>query len=146
MRAILGDSVLHQLEQKSATVPRYALGDVRRSYSATAHLYRNQQWGKKSRDSLRQPSVPTPAAIRKELVYLVDPLKLANHVLKLLQDKKFEEAHLLVQTASKSSPCVVSWNHIINSQMMEGKVNAAITLYNEVCRSFFSTSTMICRY
>jgi pentatricopeptide repeat protein len=146
VRTLLGDSALHQVEQRSANIPHQTLGSVRRSYSATALLCRSgpraiQQWSK-----LQSQPLPTPAAVRKELLYLLDPLKLANHVLNLLQGRKFDEACKLVREASKSFSCAVSWNHLIDSQLKEGKVNGAIKTYNEVCDSLCSTSPMTCQY
>jgi hypothetical protein len=74
-----------------------------------------------------------PGAIRKELTYLGDPLKLADHVFQLLRQDRFDEAKLLVQAASKSLPCTVSWNHLMDWQLSRGKVNSAIKTYNAVC-------------
>jgi tetratricopeptide (TPR) repeat protein len=70
------------------------------------------------------------------LTYLGDPLKLADHVLHLLRQNRFDEAELLVQTASKRFPCTVSWNHLMDWQLSQGKVNTAIKTYNAVCSSF----------
>lgn len=143
---LLGGSVLLQLEQRSAIVPHHASGVIGRSYSSTSHLYRGgpqDLWGgeKKAelqRRLLRPAKLLTPRAIRQELVHLPDPLKLADHVLNLTREGKFLEAHSLVQAASKTTPCTVSWNHLINSQLMEGKINKSIKLYNEVRKLFSS--------
>jgi hypothetical protein len=142
VRALLGDSVLHQLEQRTAVVTHHASRVIGRSYSATSRLHRNDpgdEWRKMRPEKLGRRPLPSPAAIRKELVYLLDPLKLADHVLNLLREGKFDEAQALVREASKNFPCTVSWNHLINSQLNEGKVNGAIKTYNEVCNSFLNT-------
>jgi hypothetical protein len=93
-----------------------------------------EQWlqSRGKRPSTKPRKLPTASATQKELVWLGDPLKLANHVLRLLSDDKFEEAENLVRTASKSNQCTVSWNHLVNWQLSRGKVNAAVKTYNEV--------------
>lgn len=74
----------------------------------------------------------------KELRYLGDPLKLADHVRKRLQvnsKESFEEAQKLVRAASKNTQCVVSWNHLISWQLQKGSLSAALKTYNEVSAS-----------
>ena len=68
----------------------------------------------------------------KELRYLNDPLKLAQHVVRLLDRDKALEAVEIVRAASRSMMCTVSWNHIIDDAMNRGKVTAAVKTYNEV--------------
>ena len=68
----------------------------------------------------------------KELQFLNDPLKLAEHVVNLLRQKKALEAVDLVRAASRAMPCTVSWNHIINDALNRGKVIGAVKFYNEV--------------
>lgn len=65
-------------------------------------------------------------------MFLKDPLKLANDVRDTLRKDRFEEAQEVVRTASKDLQCVVSWNHLIDWQMSQGKVNGAVKTYNEV--------------
>ncbi len=142
LHALLGDSVLNQIELGTAIVPCRASGASRRSSSASTHVHGNgplEEWKKTQPRKLGQQHVPGLAAIRKELVYLLDPLKLADHVANLAREKRFDEAQALVREASRSFPCTVSWNHLINLQLIEGKVNGAIKTYNEVYNSFLST-------
>ena len=68
----------------------------------------------------------------KELRYLNDPLKLAQHVVRLLDQDKALEAVEIVRAASRKMMCTVSWNHIIDDAMNRGKVTAAVKTYNEV--------------
>lgn len=73
------------------------------------------------------------ADIDKHLMYLTDPVKLADFVLKKCgSPQEFENAAEVVRAASKYMDCVVSWNHMINYHMQQGKLNLAIKLYNEV--------------
>jgi hypothetical protein len=141
LHTLLGDHILYQFGQRNTIVPKYALRATERNYSATSQIW--DRGRKPVERRLRQnrfgPSSKTPgklldpAAIRKELIYLGDPLKLADHVFHLLKQDRFDEAELLVQTASKSFPCTVSWNHLVDWQLSHGKVNVAIKTYNEVC-------------
>ena len=74
----------------------------------------------------------------KELLYLKDPLKLADHVRNTLKHGDEEKATSLVRLSSRSVKNVVSWNHLIDWQMGNGKTKVAIETYNEV----FSSLTM----
>lgn len=70
--------------------------------------------------------------VRKELQYLPDPLKLADHVRGVLKKGDVEKALGLTRIASKDMECIVSWNHIIGHLLAEKQVNAALKIYNEV--------------
>jgi hypothetical protein len=92
----------------------------------------------------------TRRQLEMELVYLRDPVKLADRVRSLLSSSsssggsnsgsgsgygdmdKAEKAANLVRLASRRYACTVSWNHLINDQMRHGRVNAALKLFNEV--------------
>jgi pentatricopeptide repeat protein len=71
-------------------------------------------------------------AIQKELVYVKDPLKLAEVVRDYLRKDLFLQAEELVKAASKDVLCTVSWNHMVDYLMSNGKINSAIKIYNEV--------------
>lgn len=76
-----------------------------------------------------------PAAdlhLRKELTYLNDPFKLAEHVLETLKAGNDEKALALVRLSSRELANIVSWNHVIDYQMKQGKTSVAIDTYNEV--------------
>lgn len=73
--------------------------------------------------------------LEKELVWLQDPLKLAENTISLLKDNKSEKAIDIVRMASKNISCSVSWNHLIDYEMSKGSIHKAIKIYNEVGRS-----------
>lgn len=79
-----------------------------------------------------KPSRLVERAVREELKWLRDPLKLAERVRATLQKNDEEKALALVRAASKSMNCVVSWNHIIDHNMRQGKTRIGHKLYNEV--------------
>lgn len=133
VRTLLGDPILHQFRRRNKIVPEYTSRAVERSYSSTSQTWEQDVKQNKSPPSSKTPGkVLNPGAIRKELTYLGDPLKLADHVFHLLRQDKFHEAELLVQTASKSLSCTVSWNHLMDWQLSQGKINTAIKTYNAV--------------
>ncbi|KAL9008265.1 MAG: hypothetical protein Q9173_006595 [Seirophora scorigena] len=68
----------------------------------------------------------------QELVWLRDPLKLAENTISLLRRDDHEKALDTVRMASKSISCSVSWNHLIDYDMSKGKVQKAIKKYNEM--------------
>ena len=71
-------------------------------------------------------------AVGKHLQYLKDPLKIAEHVQATLAKDRYDEALLLVRTASRDTKVTVSWNHLIDYLMKQQRLNAAIKLYNEM--------------
>lgn len=75
----------------------------------------------------------SPRALRKELIYLKDPLKLAEAVRTHLREDNFAAAEELVKAASKDVLCTVSWNHLVDYLLSKGKISAAIKTYNDVC-------------
>ncbi|KAL8670204.1 MAG: hypothetical protein Q9168_005250 [Polycauliona sp. 1 TL-2023] len=68
----------------------------------------------------------------KELIYLRDPVKMAENTIDLLRNDKNEKALELVRRASKHLPCTVSWNHLIDYEMSKGRIHKAVTIYNEM--------------
>ena len=72
------------------------------------------------------------AELEKELLYLPDPLKLAENTLNLLRQDEHNKALEIVRYASRTMPCTVSWNHIIDYDMSKGRVTPAMKTYNEV--------------
>ncbi|KAL9035533.1 MAG: hypothetical protein Q9180_004812 [Flavoplaca navasiana] len=67
-----------------------------------------------------------------ELVYLQDPLKLAENTIALLRNDDNDKAHDLVRRASKRMSCTVSWNHLVDYAMSTGSVKRAVHIYNEM--------------
>lgn len=70
--------------------------------------------------------------LEREVRWLKDPVKLADHAVKLLQEDDFEKALEIVRLASKDVECTVSWNHLIDYEMSTARVANAVRLYNEV--------------
>ena len=67
-----------------------------------------------------------------ELRWLKDPVRLADHTVKLLRQDDFAKALEIVRLASKDVECTVSWNHLIDYEMSKARVSMAVKLYNEV--------------
>lgn len=68
----------------------------------------------------------------KELQYLQDPLKLADHIRYVLQNDDEAKAQALVRLSSRAMANTISWNHLIDYQMKQGRTKAALETYNEV--------------
>lgn len=66
------------------------------------------------------------------LRYLKDPIKLAEFVRNALRDDNYDLAVKVVHEASSSTPCIVSWNHIIEYNLNRGRMNQALKCYNDV--------------
>lgn len=71
-------------------------------------------------------------AVKQHLQRMRDPYQIAQYVKKAIERGAFDEALLLVQRAGRQAQIVVSWNHLINHQLKEQRLNAAIKLYNDV--------------
>ncbi|KAL1301814.1 hypothetical protein AAFC00_006002 [Neodothiora populina] len=71
-------------------------------------------------------------AVKKELVYLKDPLKHANHVRQTLRENDIEKALALCRIASKEMQVIVSWNHTIDWLLARRHLKLAIKTYNEM--------------
>lgn len=82
--------------------------------------------------ALARSEVFTQTSLEQELRYLRDPRKLADYTLNLLQKDQEQKAYELVKMSSKSLPCTVSWNHLINFEMSQGRVANACKIYNDV--------------
>lgn len=70
-----------------------------------------------------------------EVRWLKDPVKLADHTVKLLREDQFEKALDIVRLASRDVVSTVSWNHLIDYEMSKARVPNAVKLYNEVSSS-----------
>ncbi|KAI1417716.1 hypothetical protein F5Y13DRAFT_185048 [Hypoxylon sp. FL1857] len=75
---------------------------------------------------------PQEWAAQKQLQYLNDPLHIADYVRKTLAKGNFEEAALITRKASRDKKVIVSWNHLIDYQLQNDRLHAAIKLYNEM--------------
>ena len=72
------------------------------------------------------------AAVRKRLELFPDPYHIAQHVTAALEKGSFDEALLMTRLASRKAKVEVSWNHLIDYQLKNKRLVAAIKLYNEV--------------
>ncbi len=72
------------------------------------------------------------AAVRKRLDLFPDPFHIAQHVTAALEKGSFDEALLMTRLASRKAKVEVSWNHLIDYQLKNKRLHAAIKLYNEV--------------
>lgn len=71
--------------------------------------------------------------VKKHLEFLDNNFNIAEHVERTLERGDYDEALLLVREASRSHNVVVSWNYLIGYLMRNGRLHAAIKLYNDVC-------------
>lgn len=71
-------------------------------------------------------------AVKKELVYLKDPLKHANHVKQTLRENDLDKALALCRIASKDMQVIVSWNHTIDYLLARRELKLALKTYNEM--------------
>ena len=123
---------------------RYA-SHARRSYATEAISFVNTPTPSPSLDTgISNPYVPQPRQstdqvelysknkLLQELKWLKDPLKLGDHTVRLLQHDDYQKALATVRLASKDVECTVSWNHLIDHCMSQGRVTDAVKLYNEV--------------
>ena len=120
-RALFAHTLSRALSQRTATshITEKKPGSIRAA------------WPRRNASSVAISSQRDP--LGKELQYLGDPLNLAKHVLQLLnQPGQDEKAAEMVRMASKSMPCTVSWNHMIDYYMSEGRVALAMSMYNDV--------------
>lgn len=113
---------------------------LRRGYTTNPSLAGDVPAG--GRPSL--PPIPShvveykKANLKLELRWLKDPVTLADRTVDLLREGNAQKALEIVRLASKDVQCTVSWNHLIDYHMGNGRhretinVHKAIKLYNEV--------------
>ena len=75
---------------------------------------------------------PSEVAVQREIRWLRDPLKLADRVAELLGEGNYSTALAIARASSKDLQCTVSWNHLVDFNMAQGKVKEAVKTYNEV--------------
>ena len=128
-----GRSIRHRLETLQAS--SLTTGSrARRPYtSAAVGAKAREDYTQSSDQYLRSGNrTSIKPSLRKELFYLDDPLQLANHTRNLLQKNEREKALDLVRLAGKTKLCTVSWNHVIDHDISQGRIALAIKDYNEV--------------
>lgn len=72
------------------------------------------------------------AAVKKRLELYPDPYHIAQQVSRALEKGSFDEALLMARMASRNAKVEVSWNHLIDYQLKNKRLHAAIKIYNEV--------------
>ncbi|KAK4242476.1 hypothetical protein C8A03DRAFT_29408 [Achaetomium macrosporum] len=72
------------------------------------------------------------ATVRKQLQHFTDPFHIAQYVATALQKGRFDEALLMARRASRNKKVEVTWNHLIDYQMKNRRLHAAVKLYNEM--------------
>ncbi|KAI0115213.1 hypothetical protein F4814DRAFT_418659 [Daldinia grandis] len=78
------------------------------------------------------PISPREWAAQKQLQYLKDPLHIQDHVKKTLARGKFDDAMMITKKASRNAMVTVSWNHLIEYVLQQGKIHAGLKIYNEM--------------
>lgn len=91
-----------------------------------------ENYTKHKQRALARSEVFTQSSLEKELQYLKDPRKLADYIHSLLRKDQYLKAYELVKMSSKDFPCTVSWNHLIDFEMSNGRVGNASKIYNDV--------------
>lgn len=150
IRAVAGDALLSpaSLTRPLALTPTPSLPTFRpRRSLATSTTHRNGNPATTDALSELKPVENAPSqssnkggsitianekALKLELVHLQDPLKLANHVQYVLRRDDPQKALNLCRLASKDMNAVVSWNHVIEWHISNGKVNEALKIFNEM--------------
>lgn len=154
LQAIIGNSVVISGSRRITTTSSISKPFVR-SVASRSHGLDSQSPGdskpwqmqigerldtKEKRIDRKRPSSRKREVTEREtslhLRYLKDPLKLAEFVRQTLREDNYELAQSVVDEASASIECTVSWNHIMEWQLSKGKMNAAIKSYNDVSLVF----------
>ncbi|EAQ88950.1 hypothetical protein CHGG_05569 [Chaetomium globosum CBS 148.51] len=70
--------------------------------------------------------------IRRHLSLTQDPYHIAQSVAGMLEKGRFDEALMMARMSSRNTKVEVSWNHLIDHQMKNHRLHAAVKLYNEM--------------
>jgi pentatricopeptide repeat protein len=93
--------------------------------------------GKEDRsDAPKGVAVGVQGHIKRELVWLKDPLKLAERTRQLLLNGEEQKAFELVRLGSRTMECTISWNALIDYLLTQGRVNAAWQTFNDVIHTY----------
>ncbi|KAI1180413.1 hypothetical protein F4777DRAFT_315376 [Nemania sp. FL0916] len=95
---------------------------------------RRTEHGQNSQNRASAPMLgrETEWAARKELEYLGDALLIAKRVKTALAKDNFDLAITIARQASKRNNVVVTWNHLIEYQLQNQRMHAALKLYSEM--------------
>ncbi|KAI9755629.1 MAG: Kynureninase (L-kynurenine hydrolase) [Chaenotheca gracillima] len=129
LRTSSGISPRSELGPRSRSLPRPRDGDKGAAAAPQSQPQENEEEGGQL---IPTRSFPRKAATQLELQYLLDPLKLGDHVQRTLRGGDPNKAVELVRHASNTMSCTVSWNHVMDYQMYRGMVKAAFKSYNEM--------------
>lgn len=94
--------------------------------------YRSRNDDPEPNDHTGKTPEKTARELQTELRYLGDPVKLADHALTLLRADKASKVLELLRQAGPHHGTTVSWNHLIDYHLSQGKVAPALKCYNEV--------------
>ncbi|KAL2195495.1 hypothetical protein P885DRAFT_70589 [Corynascus similis CBS 632.67] len=72
------------------------------------------------------------ATVKRVLRLTTDPYHIAQHVARVLEKGRFDEALMTTRLASRGNKVEVSWNHLIDYLMKNHRLHAAVKLYNEM--------------
>ncbi|KAK3296279.1 uncharacterized protein B0H64DRAFT_322754 [Chaetomium fimeti] len=70
--------------------------------------------------------------IKRHLSLTPDPYHIAQSVAGMLEKERFDEALMMARMASRNNKVEVSWNHLIDYQLKNQRLHAAVKLYNEM--------------
>ncbi|SLM40573.1 Pentatricopeptide repeat [Lasallia pustulata] len=91
------------------------------------------QWGAQKANAMAKRQQFERRHLKRELPFLRDPLKLADHILGLLRQDEEKKALEMVRLASRRKAAfTVSWNHLVDYEMSKGRVSNAVKIYNEM--------------
>ncbi|KAK4153693.1 hypothetical protein C8A00DRAFT_33569 [Chaetomidium leptoderma] len=131
LRSAIGDPIQpghpgYPTEKERAVKPRKPLAENEEDLE-----YENigQKGGEFGRQKYEQK---LETAVRKSLSLTTDPFFIAQHVELALGKGSFDEALLMTRIASRNTKVEVSWNHLIDYQMKNRRLHAAVKLYNEM--------------
>lgn len=150
LQSIIGDSIFISGSRRIATTS-FSSRSLTRSFATRSHgpgswsagdskplqnqigdrkAYKEGKLDRKRPNSRKREVTERETSLH--LKFLKDPIKLAEFVRNTLRDNDYELAQKIVDSASASTACTVSWNHIIEWQLSKGKMNAAMKSYNDV--------------
>lgn len=136
LRAVANDTRRLSHHYRPVLTPHLAPSQPFRSASNNTALTRDEPRSLAAGDGLitkhTAKDATTETALKLELRYLRDPLKLADHVRHTLRGNDVDKALGLCRMASKDMACTVSWNHCVDWHMARGKVVDAMKIYNEM--------------
>ncbi|POS86405.1 hypothetical protein EPUL_000880 [Erysiphe pulchra] len=121
-----------QCRNLNSLVPRDRVSYNAINILPTERAVKRREWFASEKKRLPKNSKYTDKNLQIHVSLENDPLKLANYIRRLLKNDRFHLAVQIVRNISRSTQCVVSWNHLIDWLMSKGKMNAAFKIYHEM--------------